>query len=987
MIAFLLAQVDSQSGVQSRVVYEWTRLAAMHQWWHFAVLALVVAAIAGYVFTLYRRDWVELPRGLGWSLLLLRLIAFGGILLFFLNLQKRSEQPIVRASRVAVLVDSSLSMSLPVGDPADSTGDVDLTTVAIDSQFPDETRIEQIIRTFGQSELLTKLADDHELTVYRFEGSERPASVAAFAKRKSIEAGGQDAVDADWSWRTIYIVAWIGAVLLVAGLIILIATMAMRLLRSWSVINRKKVATDGNTTRRSMELAPDGLAYITLAAVVMLISGAVCVGTATMRGSDYRFANLWSWQQPAKVSTEEKILSAKSGNDLQQLSTQDPRSIQWQDVLATAGSSTRLGDAIATIIAREQNSPLAGILVLTDGQNNAGLSAESAAGQATAADVPLLIVGLGSATEPINVRMVDVDAPRRIFPGDRFRVSATLQANGLEGKPLTVQLRRRAAKAATESANTPINSNFVIEQEQTVNLPADGQLANVNFEVMPPKIGAYSYDVKLLPPANDANSKDDALETDVEVIEPRATVLIFAGGPTREYQFVRNLLYRDVTVQSHLLLQTGGPGMSQEADELLTEFPTTDEQMAAYDCVLCFDADFLKLDQASVDVLEKWVSSGAGGLVVVAGSVATPEWTGSSANTDRRAAMMRDMSPVVLNSRVSRLVSLGRFEGETVWPLRMINDLRAADFLDVANSLELSQDVWKQFSGVYSFYATYKLKPGATAMAYFSDPTTTIDGELPIYIASQFYGGGRVVFQGSGEIWRLRESDESYFDTYWTKLVRWVAQGRLLRDSDYGLLLTDREEALLGDQITVRAVLRDQQFQPLRQASVTANLIDPSGRLSPLTLQKLPGSGQDGVFVGQFLLRQAGKYQLRLDTRIGEDSVLSRQVVSQVPTKEIQRPKRNDPLLLAMAKQSGGSYFVGVKNAIEGLKFSTKTKSSDTKNANQPLTESILPRDQITFQPGAPDREFQQRWMTVLMLSIAGALSLEWLLRRLSRLA
>ncbi len=245
----------------------------------------------------------------------------------------------------------------------------------------------------------------------------------------------------------------------------------------------------------------------------------------------------------------------------------------------------------------------------------------------------------------------------------------------MNGKSLAVQLRRRSG-STQESAD----NNFTIEQETTIQIPEDGQMTAVNFDVSPPAIGSYTYDVKLLTSNQDTNKDDDIAASDVEVIEPKATVLIFAGGPTREYQFVRNLLFRDETIQSHVYLQTGGPGMSQEADELLTAFPSTPQEMAKYDCVVTFDADFLKLDQTSVEVLEEWVSSGAGGLVIVAGSVATLEWAGSGGNTDPKAALLRDMSPVVLNARGSRLVSLGRFESETLWPLNLTTESNGIDF-------------------------------------------------------------------------------------------------------------------------------------------------------------------------------------------------------------------------------------------------------------------------------------------------------------------
>ncbi len=72
-------------------------------------------------------------------------------------------------------------------------------------------------------------------------------------------------------------------------------------------------------------------------------------------------------------------------------------------------------------------------------------------------------------------------------------------------------------------------------------------------------------------------------------------MLTIAGGPTREYQFVRNLLFRDASIELDTWLQTGKPGMSQDADRLLDEFPATAEALFEYDAIICFDPDWTQV--------------------------------------------------------------------------------------------------------------------------------------------------------------------------------------------------------------------------------------------------------------------------------------------------------------------------------------------------------------------------------------------------------
>ena len=99
-----------------RVYYQWMRLEQLDQWHHWFLLLLCIAGIVAWVVHWYRKDWEELPRSLGVALLILRMTALIGLLIFFLDLQKRSEKKDVRSSKVAVLVDTSLSMTMPLED-------------------------------------------------------------------------------------------------------------------------------------------------------------------------------------------------------------------------------------------------------------------------------------------------------------------------------------------------------------------------------------------------------------------------------------------------------------------------------------------------------------------------------------------------------------------------------------------------------------------------------------------------------------------------------------------------------------------------------------------------------------------------------------------------------------------------------------------------------------------------------------------------------
>ncbi|MEO2045975.1 MAG: hypothetical protein ABGX16_05315 [Pirellulales bacterium] len=112
MLAAVTPTIDADRP-RELISYEFFRLESLSDspW---LVLGLVVIGLAFLLFTIgsYSRESRSLPRFAGTLLCLLRLLALSGAVLFFMNLQKRTDQQITTESQVAILIDSSQSMSV-----------------------------------------------------------------------------------------------------------------------------------------------------------------------------------------------------------------------------------------------------------------------------------------------------------------------------------------------------------------------------------------------------------------------------------------------------------------------------------------------------------------------------------------------------------------------------------------------------------------------------------------------------------------------------------------------------------------------------------------------------------------------------------------------------------------------------------------------------------------------------------------------------------
>jgi hypothetical protein len=344
---------------------------------------------------------------------------------------------------------------------------------------------------------------------------------------------------------------------------------------------------------------------------------------------------------------------------------------------------------------------------------------------------------------------------------------------------------------------------------------------------------------------------------------------------------------------------------------------------------------------------------------------------------------IKSLYPVVFINRGAATFGVGRFGGDEAWQLAFTREGRDADFLWLDDTAIASETAWAEFAGVYGYYGVKDIKSGAYVYARFSDPeTASSDGTLPVYLAGQNYGAGRVLFQASGEMWRVRELDDTYFEKYYTKILRWASHGRLLRDSSRGILLVDKDRMMTGEHVEIRAILQNEQREPLDVEEVIARVgIESDGTHSftqDLPLRRIEGGPRPGMYAAQFTTAKPGDYSVKLAVPGGlEDEILTREFRVRMPQLEIERPQRNDDLLKTVAVNTGGEYYVGASLPMKENNVGT----------GEPVFDVIKPRSQETFLPGTRDIEFEELIRTWLLGIVAGALCLEWLVRRLSKLA
>jgi hypothetical protein len=370
-------------------------------------------------------------------------------------------------------------------------------------------------------------------------------------------------------------------------------------------------------------------------------------------------------------------------------------------------------------------------------------------------------------------------------------------------------------------------------------------------------------------------------------------------------------------------------------------------------------------------MIEKWVGEEAGGLIVVPGGVNAGSVVKSWID-DPEFETLRALYPVQFHNQFERL-SDKQAGTKTAWPIDLTRAGMEADFLRLDDNPAESQRIWADFAGVYGAYPLKDNKLGTTVYATYGDSMAESLGYVPIYLAGHFYGTGRVFYIGSGEMWRLRALDDTYFEQFYTRLIRHVTMGRLLRGSTRGdVLLLEKEQYQVGDTVQVIAHLKNAQRQPLQVDGVTMFVFDPSEKGTPVVLKA--DRARPGTYRGEFIVREAKDYRLELPLTDSDEDPLSKVIKVVASEREKRQPQQNDQVLKALAEQTGGRYYGSVAAAMG-------------RGEDPPLVPDLEDESRTTLVAGDIDPIWKEAWSKWMMFGICGVLCIEWLLRRLFKLA
>ncbi len=523
------------------------------------------------------------------------------------------------------------------------------------------------------------------------------------------------------------------------------------------------------------------------------------------------------------------------------------------------------------------------VVLLSDGQSNAGTLAVDAASQLPSSQ-PIYAVGYGATEEATDLAIQAIDCPPRVFRTDTLRGTLQIKDRIGKGKPVVASLAIGSEVVWTQKLNSENASNrrteFTLPVAPIFELLRKQLPSNVKYAVMPLELTA-----RLVSDVEEANQQNNTFVINTSVAGQRSRLLLLDGRSRWENRYLRNIFDRDPAWQVD----------SQIANEPHDfHFPATREDLFQFDLVVLGDLPAQLLSREQLQWLREYVELNGGGLILISGSMrhlAQPEY-----------AELQKLYPVNWkNGAADSSTSLQRLPKQVA--LTNLGQSLAALRIDVRGEAE-SQALWSQLPQL-QFVDKVEVLPGAEVLA-----TTTSDIETqPLFVTRRF-GAGRVFFAASDETWRWRyKVADVVHQRLWNQLARWIMRTPMAVQGEFVSLDCGKVSYTLGESLPVRAQLRDRDGR-LASGKAPIALFSIDGKLvarAPLT----EAPNVPATYLADVASLPAGRYQMSLETAGFSREALDVQtnfVIEEAPSVEMQRIVCDDQLLSNLAKQTGGKY-------------------------------------------------------------------------------
>jgi hypothetical protein len=555
---------------------------------------------------------------------------------------------------------------------------------------------------------------------------------------------------------------------------------------------------------------------------------------------------------------------------------------------------THLGEALDGARRELDAVPLSGLVVLTDGADNASTPIADELRTLRAKSVPVFTVGIGAERFDKDIEIRRVESARTVLKGSTLVADLLVRQRGFAGQKVPLVI---------EDDGRMIGHTDIV-------LPQDGDVAPIRVTAKLNDAGARTLTFRIPQQPGEQVTQNNQQQTLVQVRGGRQKILYVEGEPRSEMRFIRAAVEDDSVIQlvalqrtadnKFLRLSVDGP------DELAAGFPKSRAELFQYRAVVLgsIEASFFSHDQLSM--LADFVGVRGGGLLLLGGRRAFAEggFTGTP---------LAEVMPVVIEGPA--VPDSLTFFADLATSLTPSGESHVAT--QVTPPDKPAADRWRTLPTVSSVNRIRRLKPGAVTLVTGKTPRAgragapggSVSGYEQPVLVYQRYGRGLSVALPIQDSWTWKMAadipvDDPTFDTFWRQMLRWLVNETPGRVS----VTVSADQAQPHTSVEVRAEVVDSAFVKLNDAQVTAHITGPSGVTRDVPLEW--AVDRDGEYRATFSPDEPGIFSVRVEAVTSAGTVRDSTAVRAAELNtEFVGAEMRAPLLKRIARETGGRYY------------------------------------------------------------------------------
>lgn len=553
------------------------------------------------------------------------------------------------------------------------------------------------------------------------------------------------------------------------------------------------------------------------------------------------------------------------------------------------------------------------IVLLTDGQHNAGPSPLQTARVLGSQGIAFYPVSLGAAQQASDISVTGVEYPELVFQKDQVRGTVVVRDQMPAGQPFVAQIRYQEEVVWQQQLLTDNRGDRRIDFEFGIEKLVEGIGSQFSSDVQQHAV-ALAMTASIVPLPNEAEPGNNQQPMRFAAITQNYRLLILDGRSRWETRYLRNVFERDRQWDVDVII--AGPGTDDESlphGDGDDTFPETRDGLFEYDLIICGEIHPELFEPHEFQWLKEFVEVRGGGFVFIDGNRSRMK-----AFDDQNLGPLLPVewlpSPVVSEPTMLQLTDKGLREPALTFEVQT----------------DANQRFWNHLPPPHTLNHVQAL-PGAEVLV----EAIVEDSARPMLVTRN-YGAGRVLYLASDETWRWRyKAADTYHQRIWNQLAMYAMPRPFSASDEYVSVDTGPVSYQMGDTADIRVRLTGLDGQPASDATVDA-LVWRDGRMvSTVSLTADPDV--PGIYRGNSGQLQHGEHEVSVRASgFSQEALKARGkfVVRPPDSAELANTACNETLLQQMAAESGGVYLreeqIGELSALLSPLSSGRIVESDT---------------------------------------------------------